>query len=105
TLLGLLWLGRALRRMGFSEGIAAAAAALAFFGGPLIFYSLVGMSHAPAFALAALLLLVLIRLEDWRLAFAAGAIVGGAVLLRYGSIVLAAPALVATGLNDGWKIF
>ena len=101
TLLGLLWLGRALRRMGFSEGIAAAAAALAFFGGPLIFYSLVGMSHAPAFALAALLLLVLIRLEDWRLAFAAGAIVGGAVLLRYGSIVLAAPAVVAILMKNG----
>jgi MFS family permease len=85
TLLGLFWLGRALRRMGFSEGIAAAAAALAFFGGPLIFYSLVGMSHAPAFALAALLLLALARLREergWPLAFAAGAVVGGAVLLR-----------------------
>jgi hypothetical protein len=107
TLLGLLWLARALRRMGFSEGIAAAAAALAFFGGPLIFYSLVGMSHAPAFALAALLLLVLARLKEEgsrRLAFAAGAIVGGAVLLRYGSIVLAAPALVAIGLKDRRKI-
>src|SRR4051794_12159926 len=107
TLLGLLWLGRALRRMGFSEGISAAAAALAFFGGPLIFYSLVGMSHAPAFALAALLLLVLARLKEEgsrRLAFAAGAIVGGAVLLRYGSIVLAAPALVAIGLKDRRKI-
>jgi hypothetical protein len=103
TLLGLLWLGRALRRMGFSEGIAAAAVALAFFGGPLIFYSLVGMSHAPVFALAALLLLVLVRLreeEGWRLAFAAGAIVGGAVLLRYGSIVLAAPAMVGIGIKN-----
>jgi len=52
ALLGLLWLGRALRRMGFREGIVAASTALAFFGGPLIFYSLVVMSHAPAFALA-----------------------------------------------------
>ena len=80
TLLGLLWIGRALRRMGFSEGIAAAAAALTFFGGPLIFYSLVGMTHAPAFALAALLLLVLVRQREDRelgLALAAGAIVGG----------------------------
>jgi hypothetical protein len=101
TLLGLLWLGRALRRMGFSAGIAAAAAALAFFGGPLIFYSLVGMSHAPTFALAALLLLVLVRLDGWKLAFAAGAIVGGAVLLRYGSIVLAAPAVVAIFMKNG----
>ena len=64
TLLGLLWIVRALRRLGTSEGIAAAAAALAFFGGPLIFYSLVGMSHAPAFALAALLLLVLVRQRE-----------------------------------------
>jgi hypothetical protein len=103
TLLGLLWLGRALRRMGFSEGIAAGAAALTFFGGPLIFYSLVGMSHAPAFALAALLLLALVRYGqegDWRMALAAGAIVGGAVLLRYGSIVLAAPAVVGIGIKN-----
>lgn len=103
TLLGLFWLGRALRRMGFSEGIAAGAAALVFFGGPLIFYSLVGMSHAPAFALAALLLLVLVRLREeggWRLPLAAGAIVGGAVLLRYGSIMLAAPAVVGIGIKN-----
>lgn len=103
TLLGLLWIGRALRRLGFSEGrfsewTIAAAVALAFFGGPLIFYSLVGMSHAPAFALAALLLLVLVRQRETgsaRLALAAGAIVGAATLVRYGSIVLAAPALLA----------
>jgi hypothetical protein len=98
TLLGLLWIGRALRRLGFPEGTAAAAVALAFFGGPLIFYSLVGMSHAPAFALAALLLLVLVRQRETgsaRLALAAGAIVGAATLVRYGSIVLAAPALLA----------
>src|SRR3954447_18650653 len=101
TLLGLFWLGRGSGRMGLSAGIAAAAAALAFFGGPLIFYSLVGMSHAPAFALAALLLLVLVRLDGWRPAFAAGAIVGGAVLLRYGSIVLAAPAVVAIFMRNG----
>ena len=36
-----------------------------------------------------------------RLAFAAGAIVGGAVLLRYGSIALAAPALVAISWQEG----
>ncbi|HEY0554699.1 MAG TPA: hypothetical protein VGG20_10550 [Thermoanaerobaculia bacterium] len=98
TLLGLLWIVRALRRTGTSEGIAAVAAALAFFGGPLIFYSLVGMSHAPAFALAALLLLVLVRQREagsLRLALAAGAVVGAAVLVRYGSIALAAPALAA----------
>jgi hypothetical protein len=97
TLLGLLWIGRALRRLGFPERTAAAAVALAFFGGPLIFYSLVGMSHAPAFALAALLLLVLVRQRETgsaRLALAAGAIVGAATLVRYGSIVLAAPAVL-----------
>jgi 4-amino-4-deoxy-L-arabinose transferase-like glycosyltransferase len=104
TLLGLLWIARALRRMGTSEGIAAAAVALAFFGGPLIFYSLVGMSHAPAFALAALLLLALVRQREAgsaRLALAAGAIVGAAVLVRYGSIALAAPALVAIAWETG----
>lgn len=104
TLLGLLWIARALRRMGVPEGIAAAATALAFFGGPLIFYSLVGMTHAPAFALAALLLLVLVRQREEgspRLALAAGAIVGGAVLVRYGSIALAAPALLAISLKNG----
>jgi hypothetical protein len=104
TLLGLLWIARALRRMGSPEGIAAAAAALAFFGGPLIFYSLVGMSHAPAFALAALLLLVLVRQRESgsaALALVAGVIVGVAVLVRYGSIALAAPALVAIVLGPG----
>jgi hypothetical protein len=103
TLLGLLWTGRALRSMGFPERTTAAAVAFTFFGGPLIFYSLVGMSHAPAFALAGLLLLALARLQeqgDWKLALAAGAIVGGAVLLRYGSIVLAIPVVVGIGPKD-----
>jgi hypothetical protein len=107
TLLGLFWIARALRRMGFPEGTAAAATGLAFFGGPLIFYSLVGMSHAPAFALAALLLLVLVRQRETgsrRLALAAGAIVGAAALVRYGSIALAAPAIVAIGWGT-WEIF
>src|SRR4029077_4163731 len=99
-----LWIARALRRMGSSEGIAAAATAAAFFGGPPIFYSLVGMSHAPAFALAALLLLVLVRQREtgspW-LALAAGAIVGAAVLVRYGSIAPAGPAPLAGGPTAG----
>jgi hypothetical protein len=98
TLLGMLWIARALRRIGFPEGIAAAATAFTFFGGPLIFYSLVGMTHAPAFALAALLLLALVRQRETgsvRLALAAGAIVGGAGMVRYGSVTLAAPALLA----------
>jgi len=106
TLLGMLWIARALRRLGFSEGIAAAAPAVPFFGGPLIFYSLVGMTHAPAFALAALLLLVLVRQRETgsvRLALAAGAIVGGAVMVRYGSVALAAPALLAIFHRPGLK--
>jgi len=102
TLLGLCWIFLALRRMGFSERVAAAATALTFFGGPLIFYSLVGMTHAPVFALGGLLLLVLVRQREEGgsgLAFAAGAVVGAAVLLRYGSLALAVPALVAISLR------
>lgn len=107
TLLGLLWIALALRRIGISEGIAAAATALTFFGGPMIFYSLVGMTHAPAFALAALLLLALVRQRETGslgLALAAGAIVGGAVMVRYGSVALAAPALLAIfGGDRRWR--
>ncbi|MEA2692503.1 MAG: hypothetical protein QOJ16_1890 [Acidobacteriota bacterium] len=61
TLLGLFWLALALRRLGFAEGTVAAAVAFTFFGGPLLFYSLVGMTHAPSFALASLLFLLLVR--------------------------------------------
>lgn len=104
TLLGLLWMAAALRRIGFAEPAAAQASGWTFFGGPLIFYSLVGMTHAPVFALAALLLLVLARFRESgspRLAFAAGVIVGGAVLLRYGSVALMAPALAALAMGPG----
>ncbi|MES1210775.1 MAG: hypothetical protein ABUL63_00445, partial [Acidobacteriota bacterium] len=76
----------------------AAAVALTFFGGPLIFYSLVGMTHAPTFALAALLLLLLVRqreTESLHLAFVAGAVVGAAVLLRYSAVALLVPAVFA----------
>jgi hypothetical protein len=61
TLLGLLGLALALRRLGFGEGRVAAAVALTFWGGPLLFYSLVGMTHAPSFALASLLFLLLVH--------------------------------------------
>src|SRR5260370_11233510 len=61
TLLGLLWTALALRRLGCGPRTAAAGGALAFFGGPLVFYSLVGMTHAPAFALAAVLFWLLVR--------------------------------------------
>ena len=106
TLLGLSWIFLALRRIGFPARVAATATALTFFGGPLIFYSLVGMTHAPVFALGGLLLLVLVRQrEEGRpgLAFAAGAVVGAAVLLRYGSLALAAPALLAISLRPGLR--
>jgi hypothetical protein len=105
TLVGLGWIFLALRRIGFPARVAAAATALTFFGGPLIFYSLVGMTHAPVFALGGLLLLLLARRrEEGRpggLACAAGAVVGAAVLLRYGSLALAAPALLAISLPPG----
>src|SRR3954452_24316842 len=61
TLLGLTWIFLALRRLGLTDKVAAAATALTFFGGPLIFYSLVGMTHAPVFALGGLLLWALVR--------------------------------------------
>ena len=98
ALLGLLWTALALLRLGLPERRAAAAAALTFFGGPLIFYSLVGMTHAPTFALAALLLLLLVRqreTESLRLACAAGAVVGAAVLLRYSAVALLVPAVLS----------
>jgi hypothetical protein len=72
VLLGLYWTALALRRLGCGPRTAAAAAALAFFGGPLVFYSLVGMTHAPAFALAALLFLLLVRMRGPRTANGAG---------------------------------
>jgi len=106
TLLGLWWIVLALRRLGVPEPAAAAAAGLTFFGGPLIFYSLVGMTHAPAFALASLLLLVLARQRQegsLAQAFAAGAVVGAAVLLRYGSAALLAPALLAVSGRTPWR--
>lgn len=55
---GLWMVVLALGRLGFGRSTAGLAAALTFFGGPLVFYALVGMSHAPAFALAALLFLL-----------------------------------------------
>jgi hypothetical protein len=103
VLLGLLWTALALRRLGLPEKRTAAAVALTFFGGPLIFYSLVGMTHAPTFALAALLLFLLVRQSETpgslRLAFAAGVVVGAAVLVRYSAIALLPPALLAVALS------
>jgi hypothetical protein len=104
TLLGLLFLARALRRLGFSAGVSAAAVALTFFGGPLVFYSLVGMTHAPSFALAALLFLLLVRYREegeegsGRLVFnifGVGLVLGFAVLVRYGMLGLLPAALLA----------
>ncbi|HWM93792.1 MAG TPA: hypothetical protein VN493_23740 [Thermoanaerobaculia bacterium] len=98
VLLGLAWTGLALIRLGYPERTAAMAAGIAFFGGPLVFYSLVGMTHAPAFALAALLLWLLVRQRESgsvRLAFAAGAVAGLAVLVRYDAVALLPAALLA----------
>lgn len=96
VLVGLLALAAALLRLGCGEKTVAASAALTFFGGPLVFYSLVGMTHAPAFALAALLLWALVRAREaasprwW--AFA-GFLAGFATLVRLGSVALLVPAL------------
>jgi hypothetical protein len=98
TLLGLLWTAFALRRLGCGRRATAFGVALAFFGGPLIFYSLVGMTHAPAFALASLLLLLLVRHRQApgaRSALGAGLTLGAAVLVRYDAAALLAPALLA----------
>ena len=97
VLFGLAAVAAALRRLGHGDRVAAVAAALAFFAGPLVFYGLVGASHAPSFALAALLLLVLVRGEaapSDRLALAAGSLVGAAVLVRYSAIALLPAALL-----------
>ncbi len=98
TLLGLAWIALALLRLGYGERTTAAAVALTFFGGPMIFYSLVGMTHAPTFALASLLLLLLVRQREsgsWRLALAAGAVVGLGVLVRYSVVALLPAAVLA----------
>lgn len=98
ALLGVAWTGLALLRLGVPERAAALAAGLAFFGGPMLFYSLVGMTHAPTFALAGLLFWLLAR---WRseprpwMALAAGLTVGVAVLVRYSAVALLAPTLLA----------
>jgi hypothetical protein len=98
TLLGLFGLALGLRRLGLREGVAAAAVAATFFGGPLLFYSLVGMTHAPTFALASLLFLLLVRYREGgspRQAFAAGVVLGLSTLVRYGAVGLLPAALFA----------
>ena len=95
VLLGLAALAAALRRLGYGEQRVAASLALTFFGGPLLFYSLVGMTHAPAFALAALLLLALVRAREEPAPhrfFLAGLLTGAATLVRFGSVALLVPA-------------
>ena len=103
---GLLAIAAALRRAGFGDGTTAAATALALFGGPLVFYSLVGASHAPTFALSALLLLVLVRdggTAGARNAFLAGVIVGAAVLVRYSAAALLPAVLAGTWGRPPWR--
>jgi hypothetical protein len=97
VLIGLAAIVAALRRLGHDDRRSAAAAALTFFAGPLVFYGLVGASHAPSFALASLLLLVLVRSDGEpadSLAVAAGALVGAAVLIRYSAVALLPAALL-----------
>jgi hypothetical protein len=103
VLVGLVAIVAALRRLGHDDRRSAATAALTFFGGPLVFYGLVGASHAPSFALASLLLWVLVKSDAVPadgLAVAAGALVGAAVLVRYSAVALLLAALLvrpATG--------
>ena len=97
VLLGLAAIAASLRRLGLDDRQAGAAVALTFFAGPLVFYGLVGASHAPSFAVASLLLWVLVRSEaepSDRLALAAGALVGAAVLVRYSAVALLPAALL-----------
>src|SRR5262249_54758758 len=61
----------------------------------LLFYSLVGMTHAPSFALASLLFLLLVHRQD----LSAGAVLGFATLVRYGAVGLLPAALFAVGLH------
>jgi hypothetical protein len=106
VLAGLFAIAAALRRAGFGDGTAASASALALFGGPLVFYSLVGASHAPTFALSALLLLVLVRDRGTggaRSAFVAGVIVGAATLVRYSVAALLPAVLVGTWGRPLWR--
>jgi hypothetical protein len=98
VLVGLAAVFLALRRLGSPAPAAGLAVAMLLLGGPLAFYALVGMTHAPVFALAALLLLHLARHEfrlSGRAALLAGLLVGAAVLVRYDAAVLAVPVLAA----------
>ncbi|HVR97239.1 MAG TPA: hypothetical protein VMW27_11535, partial [Thermoanaerobaculia bacterium] len=109
VLLGLFWTVLALRRVGVPDRRAVAATSLTFFGGPLVFYSLVGMTHAPTFALAALLLWLLARYREtggvW-IALAAGIVLGGAVLVRFSAVALLPAALLAlAGHRRVWLPF
>jgi hypothetical protein len=108
TLLGLFFLALALRRLGWGEGIVAAAVGLTFFGGPLLFYSLVGMTHAPTFALASLHFLLLVRVRERRErevvgSLAAGAVLGLATLVRYGAVGLLPAALLGVLPRPGGR--
>lgn len=104
VLLGLGAVAVALGRLGLSRGTAACAAALAFFAGPLVFYALVGMTHAQTFALAALLLLVLAGDDgSRRRAVLAGIVVGLAVLVRYSAAALAVPLVLGVGGRGRWR--
>ncbi len=94
ALVGLLVIGAALRRLGCDDRRTGAATVLTFFGGPLVFYGLVGASHALSFAFASLLLWVLVKGETEPTdssALAAGALVGAAILVRFSAVALLPP--------------
>jgi hypothetical protein len=111
VLLALAALAWAAVRTGTDRVRAPVVVGTVFLGGPLIFYGLVGMSHAPAFLL--LSLLVLLMTWPWRgegrIAFVAGLVLGFAILVRYGAVgvlpaCLAYLALHRTRARD-WLAF
>jgi hypothetical protein len=103
----------ALRRLGFSDGWAALAAALAFFGSQLQFYAQNGMSHAVSTcmsaAVAAILAGICARPEGglgrW---YVLGLAVGAGAIVRYASALFSLPvglALLVLYRKDWRRLF
>lgn len=101
VLLGLLILWFALGEIDRTRRSRTIAVAATFFGGPLVFYALVGMSHVPAFLLLSCLLLLSMR--SWRdrpgRALLAGGVLGMAVLVRFGALAVLPACAVHLALS------
>ena len=100
ALLAIVLIDLTLLRLGFSEGEAAFATALAFFGSQLHFYAQNGMAHAVSTCLAAAAAAILAgicarpggRPGRW---FGLGLAVGGVAIIRYPGVLLALPVALA----------